>query len=388
MTTTTVTGTTADAGDAAAPREGFLRRNRVWFGVVVALAVALAISIWASGDEQEHTARLDPQNPGPTGAQAIARVLEDEGVHVDVVRSADDLDEARADARTTVVVTGTDQLAPSTLSRLLGDTVGADVVLVEPPPYLLEVLDPEVSAAFADDETTGRCPDVRFDGLELAVDRAESYDTERGCFPSNGGFVLARGPVGLTYLGAGDALTNDQVLRADDAAVALRLLGGSSRLVWYVPSFDDAADDEAVSLWSFAPRWLVPSLWLCFLAVAATMAWRGRRLGRLAVEPLPVVVRAVETTRSRGKLYRQADDRSYATAALRGAARRSLAEHLRLGRGATEAEVVAAVARHLGRREDEVAALLAHHAPAPATDQALVALAQALQQLTREVRRG
>ncbi len=36
--------------------------------------------------------------------------------------------------------------------------------------------------------------------------------------------------------GADQALTNDQILRADNAAVALRLLGQDDRLVWYVPS--------------------------------------------------------------------------------------------------------------------------------------------------------
>ena len=44
--------------------------------------------------------------------------------------------------------------------------------------------------------------------------------------------------------GAGEALTNDQVLRADNAAVALRLLGQDDDLVWYVPTYDDLAGDD------------------------------------------------------------------------------------------------------------------------------------------------
>ncbi|KAA1419067.1 DUF4350 domain-containing protein [Nocardioides humilatus] len=366
----------------------FVRRHRLWIGVVTAVLVAITISIWASSGDQSRTRPLDPDNPDPDGAQALARVLEDRGVEVDVARSADELHAAGAGDGTTVLVTGTDQLAPSTLDRLQRDTRGAEVVLVQPPPYLLDAVQTGLDTSIAADETTGDCADDRFDGLTLTVDRAEAYATSTGCFASRGGYVLARGPGETTYFGADQALTNDQVLRGDNAAVALRLLGTHDRLVWYLPTFDDAAADETVSLWSFAPRWLVPSLWLGFFAIVAVMWWRGRRLGRLAVEPLPVVVRAVETTRSRGRLYRQVDDRAYATSALRSAARRRLAEHLRLGRGATEAEVITAVARHVGRREDEIGALLAHHAPAPLHDQDLVGLAQTLTQLDTEVRRG
>ena len=368
---------------------GFVRRNRVWLAVAVALVAALALTVWAGRDDQEYPAALDPQNPDPDGAQALARVLEQQGVEVDIVRSADALDDAGVGAETTVLVTGTDQLAPSTIRRLRADAPVADIVLVQPPHSVVKVLQKGAGPAFASRSTSGDCADDRFDGLTLTVDRAESYTTATGCFPSNdGGFVLAHGPGLIVFLGAGQALTNDQIVRDDNAAVALRLLGAHHRLVWYLPTFDDAAGDEAVSLWSFAPRWVTPALWLVALTVVVTMLWRGRRFGRLAVEPLPVVVRAVETTRSRGRMYRRSDDRGYAAGALRAAARRQLAEHLRLGRGATEAEVVTAVARHLDRREDEIGSLLAHHAPAPTGDHDLVGLAQALTELTREVRRG
>ncbi len=61
------------------------------------------------------------------------------------------------------------------------------------------------------------------------------------------------------------------------------------------------------------------------------MLWRGRRLGPLATEPLPVVVKAIETTRSRGRLYRKSGDRAHAADALRSATRARAATRLRLG---------------------------------------------------------
>ena len=60
--------------------------------------------------------------------------------------------------------------------------------------------------------------------------------------------------------------------------------------------------------------------------------WRGRRFGPLAVEPLPVVVRASEATRGRARLYRRARAYGRATAALRAASAR--AHRLPAGRAA------------------------------------------------------
>lgn len=392
MTTTTAPPSTdtsgAEVSTGSTSNGGFWRRNRLWLFVAVGLLLAVGISAWANSGDPRFSAPLDPQNPDPDGAQAVAQVLEDEGVEVSIVRSADDLHDAEASSGTTVVVTGTENLAPSTTRRLRSDTAGADVVLVDPPAYVVEELRAGVGPARASDETTGDCDDSRFDELDLTVDQASAYDTRTGCFPGNDGFVLATGADATTYFGAGQALSNDQVLRGDNAAVVLRLLGEHDRLVWYVPTLDDAEDDEAVSLWTFAPDWIAPSLWLIGSAAIGLMLWRGRRLGRLATEPLPVVVRAVETARSRGRMYRTADDRGYAADALRAAARRRLADHLRLGRGASEAEVVSAVARHTGRREEEVGTRLSSQGFVPTTDQGLVQLAQDLTQLDREVRRG
>ena len=97
-------------------------------------------------------------------------------------------------------------------------------------------------------------------------------------------------------------------------------------------------------------------------------------------------MRAVETTDSLGRLYRRSGDRGHAARTLRAAARRHAARQLRLGRGAAPPDVVRAVARHLGRREDDVAALLSPDSPTPATDAGLVDLAADLATLDREVR--
>ena len=123
------------------------------------------------------------------------------------------------------------------------------------------------------------------------------------------------------------------------------------------------------------------------IAAIALLLWRVRRLGALATEPLPVVVKAIETTRSRGRLYRRAGDRAHAAAALRSAARVRAADRLGLGPHADPDALVRDVARRTGQPRDEVEALLGPTAPVPATDHDLITLANRLAELDREVRR-
>ncbi|TNM46066.1 DUF4350 domain-containing protein [Nocardioides albidus] len=371
------------------------RLSRTRVVVVAGIVLALVVAVWTTRGAEEYPGVADPRNPGPEGAQALARVLDDQGVDVTIARSADAFEEAQVDGATTVVVSGTDQLAASTLERMRRHAAGAArIVLVEPDYALVQEIDPGLGqlgvSADEDDAVRAHCPDgvagVDLDGLRIEVDSATSYNGE-GCFP-RGERALVRTVGGLVLLGAGQALTNDQITRADNAALGLRLLGQDPRLVWYVPDATDAVSDDAVTIGTLLPDWIGPALWILALAGIALLLWRVRRLGPLSTEPLPVVVRAVETASSRGRMYRRSGDRAHAARALRGAARSDIARRLRLDRGAPTQVVVEAAARHLGAPAETVAALLDDHRMPPATDQDLVRLAQDLARLRREVRRS
>ncbi|WP_193613508.1 DUF4350 domain-containing protein [Nocardioides lijunqiniae] len=366
---------------------GRLRRHRFTLLIVLGLVAAVLVVVW-SGGEQSTSTPLDPANPAPEGSRALARVLDDEGVDVTVARGAAELERTDAGPGTTVLVTSTDALGASTVERLLDHAAGARIVLVEPGPTVADEvgMDGDAVPDLLGDGRDADCEDPLFADLTLEVDTALSYPGT-GCFGGDdGGAVLVeRGDVSL--FGAGEALTNDQVLRADNAALALRLLGQDRRLVWYVAQVDDLVADDGVSLESLAPDWIRPGIWLLALTLAGVALWRGRRLGALATEPLPVVVKAIETTLSRGRLYRRAGDREHAAQALRRAARDRAAERLHLGTVTDPHALVRHVAQHVGRPEAEIDGLLGPHAPTPATDAALIALATQLAELDREVRR-
>lgn len=349
------------------------------------LAVVLTIVLGLADDRVD---RYDPDNPGPEGAQALARVLDSQGVDVSVVRSADELEDTVADGQSVVVVTSTDQLGGNTVERLTQHVGRSRLVLVDPPPEIVDAVGATAAATpvVPDDGIKAECGDAMFAGLTLEVDVAVAYDGADGCFEVEGGSVaLEHGSV--TLFGGGEALTNDQALNGDNAAIGLRLLGQGDRLIWYVPTFEDIGADDELGLGALLPRWIEPGLWVLAIAAVFLIVWRARRLGPLSSEPLPVVVEAIETTRSRGRLYRKAQDRAHAADALRAAARAKAAVRLGLGAGQDDAALVRDLARHVGRPEADVADLIGTHASTPASDRDLIALARNLTELDREARR-
>jgi hypothetical protein len=367
---------------------GRLLRQHSTLVVLAGLVLAVAVVLLLGDAGARRGVALDPDNPDPDGARAVARVLAGHGVDVTVVRGADALEDTEV-AGATVLVTSTELLGESTIARLVEHTDGARLVLAEPGPGTTAALgiDSLPYQVTLDGPRQADCPDPAYAGLSVQVDDAVEYPLRGGCFRGEHGALLAEPRADLVLLGAGELLSNDQVLRADDAAVALRLLGERDRLVWYVPSLEDLVADDGVSLATLLPRWLRPALWVLALATLALLGWRARRLGPLATEPLPVVVKAIETTRSRGRLYRRAGDRGHAADALRSAARVHAADRLGLGARVDAATLVDDVARHTGRAREEIEWLLGPSAPPPTTDHDLIALADRLAELDREVRR-
>lgn len=398
----------ASAGTGA----GFWRRHRAMLLVGLGFALAVALAVVTNGPARTGEP-LDPDNPGPEGTRALARVLDDQGVEVQVARGLEELEATEVGAGDTLVVSSTDLLGEGVVARLREHAGQARIVLVEPTGLAASLFDVglESENALPEGDTDGweaSCDLAGLEGLRVDVDDATTYldpgatsPPDEACFPADGAggpgaLVVER--EGVVLLGAGQALTNDQVLRADNAAVALRLLGGDPRLVWFVPRLDDLGAQEAVGIGELLPPWIRPGLWVLALAALALLVWRARRLGPLATEPLPVVVKAVETTLSRGRLYRRAGDRAHAATALRTATRRRLAARLGLDRreaaapsaaspgGADHDALARRVAEHTGREAAAVAALLGAGATAPTTDRQLVQLATDLATLEEEVR--
>ncbi|MFK5646472.1 DUF4350 domain-containing protein [Ornithinimicrobium sp. LYQ121] len=376
------------------------RRLRRWVPPLLLLLAAAVVALLLSARPPGEP--LGPDDPGREGARALVQVLEQQGVDVRVVEGLTALPDTVGPG-TTVLLASTAYLGPEGGADLVARTRSADGLVVVAPdaessPGAALGLDLDVTWG-SGQQLTGACDDPRvregdvLSGWDVVL-QADGVDRRSvgACFPPTPGhnaggardaamltFPATAGRAQTTVLGFGRALTNAEITDDAHAALALRLLGQSPTLLWVVPVPADAGLDASLGLWDVLPRNLTASVVLLGATVLVLALWQGRRLGPVVVEPLPAVVPAAETTRSRGRLYRQARDRDHALAALQAGARHRLAPRLGLPHRTDPQALARAVAAATDRPVTETTRLLTD--PAAPDDHALVTTARELRSL-------
>ncbi|KFG75203.1 DUF4350 domain-containing protein [Streptomyces mutabilis] len=404
--TTEATLPTTSASPSA--RQVWTRARGIALALVVLLAGAVAIAVVRSDARQ---GELDPRSADPYGSRAVAELLADRGVYTRVVTTLDDA-RAAAGPDTTLLVAVPDLLTERQQTRLHSATEGSGgrTLLVAPGGSAVERLAPGVTAdpALSFDSTLAPACDLPAarragtadtGGIRYSTTRIEA-DT---CYPSRRLATLLRipdapeeaaqegTPGDTVVLGAPDILYNNHLDEHGNASLALQLLGSRDHLVWYLPSVSDTtAPDDERSFFDLLPSgWLWGTLQL-FIAAALAALWRARRLGPLVPEELPVAIRASETAEGRARLYRKANARDRAATALRSATRTRLAPLV--GTPVAQAHTPEALLPALSARlhDPHGDGQLLHtllFGPSPGDDAALIALADQLDALEREVRR-
>lgn len=348
-------------------------------GAVLMLRVAVSAPAWRDA--------LDPEGAGDTGAMALAEILRDQGVEVNVYRSRT---EARAaiDDDTTLVMANPVSLSDDGVNELIEP---ADrVVFLSAGTHLLTLLDMGDSAPGSSEAVTAQCdvPEFAKTG-SIRPDRLFSpADGVEGCFgDSDAAAVLVDDEDGVrrSVVDGARLFSNAYLAENGNAALGLALLGQTDKVAWYVPSYDDT-DIEAESpetLGSMTPDWLTPAILLLLLAGVAAALWRGRRFGPLVAETLPVTVRASETMHGRARLTAKAADSAHAAEALRDGSRRRLARRLGLAVTATPDEIADAASDRLRIPRGTLQTLLA--GPLPADDPSLILFARQLTELETSI---
>ncbi|MGW9304151.1 DUF4350 domain-containing protein [Streptomyces cyaneofuscatus] len=416
MTTATAPSPTSTA---PTPHQVWKRARGLLIALLILVIAGITFAAVRSGTNYGH---LDPRSADPKGSRAAAELLKARGISVTVATTLDEATTA-AGPDTTLLVTGPNLLTPAQQRRLQEATTAATgrTVLIAPGPAAASRLSPGVrtephrpvsplppSCAFPAARSAGTAD---LGGVRYTAPGS----TATACYPSHGAPSLLvlqdRGDGDTVLLGSPDFLHNERLDQQGNASLALQLLGSRPHLVWYLPSLadpsatsDDGSPDnnndtngggngngEEASGEESDFLDLVPSGWLwgtLQLALAAVLAaiWRGRRLGPLVVERLPVSIRASESAEGRAGLYRKANARDRAAESLRAAARTRIARLT--GVTAREAHtpdvLLPAVSARTTTTGDDLSTLL--FGPAPADDAALVLLAEHLDTLEREVR--
>ncbi|TXK16291.1 DUF4350 domain-containing protein [Homoserinibacter sp. GY 40078] len=363
----------------------------VALGILVVLVV---LAVWAgSRGESVGLHERDPDDASPTGARAVAEVLRDQGVEVVVVHS---ISEATAQTRghggdTTLLLDDDWWMLGADAYARVADLTDS-VLLVQPRDAALEAIVPEVVyAGFPASVADADCELPAAQRAETIIATGDAYDAPDDairCFPTPGGAAslvrLERSGTQITVLGSGDVLANETITDHGAAALALGLLGERGRLVWYQPGLDDlVVASDTGTLASRQADWYLPLMVLLLLVGIAAILWRGRRMGPVVVEDLPVEVRASETMEGRARLYERGAARGHAIDILRRSTIDRLARTLGLPRTADDDAVIAATAAATGRDPADVDALL--RTLEARNDRAVVHLSDQLATLERDL---
>ncbi|MER6349938.1 DUF4350 domain-containing protein [Streptomyces sp. NPDC001595] len=404
MTTETTATLPAPTSVSPTARHLWTRTRGIALALVLLLAAAVTIAVIRSDTRHGN---LDPRSADPQGSRAVAELLADRGVSTRVVTTLADARAALA-PDTTLLVAVPDLLTASQQDQLHGAAAdsGGRTVLVAAGGASVERLAPGVSADPATSQQSTLSPDCALPAARRAGPADTGgirYTTTRPdadrCYPSERLATLIRvphtpgdgeGEGDTIVLGAPDILLNERLDEQGNASLALQLLGSRPHLVWYLPSLSDASaagPDGEKGFFDLLPSgWLWGTLQL-FIAAALAALWRARRLGPLVPEQLPVAIRASETVEGRARLYRKANARDRAAAALRSTTRTRLAPlvGIPVTRAHTPEALLPALSAHLHGDGQSLHSLL--YGPPPSDDAALIAVADQLDALEREVRR-
>ncbi|GHF15712.1 DUF4350 domain-containing protein [Pseudolysinimonas yzui] len=381
----------------AAPPRRTLRGVLIGVSLAVVFLLVAVIVYAVTRPQQREVDYLSPTSGSPYGSRALVNVLRDQGVDVEQATTLAEVRAVDSDpAETTLVLYDYYLVLGSDQRRELFE-IADRIVVLDPLDAELDDFAPGVLHAGDDlgDTFPADCDLPAAEKAEAVsaapylYDIAEADAEVTGCFSVGDGLysvvhTRTRGSE-VTVVGLSPAFTNGEILKAGNAAFALNLLGENETLIWYRPDLSELESGEIPTAVSLTPPWVTPLVLLLVLLGLAAAIWRGRRLGPLVAERLPVVVRANETMEGRARLYERAGAREHALDSLRIGTIARLAVWCGLPRRATVDEVVDAVAALTGRDRDTLAHLLVDRIPAG--DGALVELSDELLVLEAEVTR-
>jgi hypothetical protein len=352
--------------------------------VLAAIVVSIATSARTSGP-------FSPDSTKSNGARALSALLEKHSVAVRGTETLEDAEES-GDGRTLLI--GPSGSLDDSDWQQIADAQWSHIILIRPGSRALEALAPGVRATGDLLATRSREP-----GCELqAATRAgtatvsgptySAPDGATACYGDGIHSTVVRLQLDdriVDVVGAQAAFSNDQLAEDGNAALALNLIGTHRDLTWYLPQLE--SDGYAIGDGQSAPL-IPPDVryigWALAFAVLVIAIWRGRRLGPVVPERLPVIVHAAETTEGRARLYRRSRARDRAAAALRESALGQLHKAHGIPRRADPSAVVATVAAHTDLDPAMVYEML--YGLPPGTDADLMSLSDALDVLTQEVR--
>ncbi len=362
------------------------RRIRWVAGIALVSAVvvlAILVVLGRAGRQQAD----DPRSSTPGGTGALGVLLAAEGVRISTTSRMDAATAAASPDRT-LVVANAGRLPEASARRLLTAGWGGVILLRPDTPALARF---GVRASGRPAVRGSLSPSCPVDAAQRAgtitvktprTSYAATRPAQFACYPAGGGHVYLRAASadGVPVELVGGAVSNSELADDGNAAFALNVFGARPQITWLMAQPESSS--QATRTPSLLPPWWEIAVVQCALAFVVVAIWRGRRLGPILTEPLPVRVRAAETVEGHGRLYSRLSARDRAAEALRAGTVGRLSTAF--GHATDPAALSDAVANRIGRDPAEVRRLL--FGAVPRSDDDLVNLARYLDRLEQEAR--
>jgi hypothetical protein len=368
----------------ATGRRSWIRRNR---SIIAALAVLVAIGV-IIGAPGTNPPALDPSSTKPDGTKALVLLLQALGAHVHT-------GVVSPPSGSGVALLFEDHLDDHDRGALLTWIDAGGILVTTDPTSPLSGVAPDESTQDSILGATGLLHDTNC--ALPAVQQATSLDPaggatlleagprQVGCYPAgHGDFLVARsqGSGTVVVIGGPDLWENANLAQADNSVLAASLLAPvPGTEVTVVGSSPVGGGDQGL-LALISPR-LIEAWWGLVASFFLIVLWRARRLGRPVPDVIPVELPASGLVEATANLLQEGGRRGHAAALLRADLRRVVADRLGVDPGLPPEVVAEVAAARTGVAADRFLAAL--DGPPPATDNDLLALAQAVEAIRLEV---
>ena len=365
-----------------------VRRVR-WVAAIAATVALVLLALVVTVGRANRQQADDPRSTTSAGAGALGVLLAAEGVQLQVTDKVGDALETSGTDQALVIANG-DELSETDAERLLTAGFGRVILLRPDTPTLVRFGVRAEGRAATRSTIPPSCPadaaeqagTVSFEDARSAY--ASTGPTEFSCYPAgSGGYAYLRvvTAAGPTVELVGGGISNDLLDQAGNAAFGMNVFGAQAEVTWLMAR-EESSGAEATPPGLLPPWWPI-AVAQAAVAFAVVAVWRGRRLGPIMTEPLPVTVRAAETVEGHGRLYHRLDAYDRAARALRAGTVG------RLSRAYDHADDPLALSGVLADRTGldpmQVRRMLVD--ARPTTDDDLVNLARDLDRLEQEARR-
>ena len=413
QTDVAVRGTRSATGPGILARAGGVARSSaLWVVAAIVVLIAAIVTVLVQGGE--NTAELHYESTEDSGGRAFVEVLRDHGRDLTTTESYGEAGAALDASETLVVYAAGWTMSDPAIEDLSVRAAesGARIVLIAPEQQVEVWTDALLYDYLSEGQAppSRRAPNCESDlantaGTVRHADTGSEYFSTSSepedsvfCYGADSGDVVPHGvyaqvPHGdaggtVTVMGSAQWFANGTLAHEGHMSLVAGAVSTDDPVTYYYPVPSDQPGEGDDGEVGGAPTWLFPAwavaalLWSLPVVLVALLVY-GRRLGPLAVEPLPVIVPAAETVRGRSALLQRSQARAEGLADLRAAALVRIGRRLALPPDAPAAEVVARAAAVSGLDPAWAdAVLLSEH---PHDDETLIRIAIDITTIESEV---